>query len=155
MAVGIVGVIAAALVVVFGAGEAVRGWYGLTPDRPRRIGPLVLWSQNVRALLPVFAAALAVSWWPRARLALDVVLAVVVGGNVLLVAVALGAYGRRLWDLGPAHYPLELLAVAIAVAAYLDARRNSLMRRGVLLGSIGMSGVVLAVAAALESGGAG
>jgi hypothetical protein len=151
----VVAVLAAVLVVVFGVGEAVRGWYGLTPDRPLRIGPVALWLHNLRALLPVFTAAAAVSWWPRARAALDVVIAAVVGGNVLLVAVALGAYGRPLWDLGPGHYPLELLAVAIAVAGYLDARRASLMRRGVLLVSIGMSAVVLATAAVLESAGAG
>ena len=99
--------------------------------------------------------AAAVSWWPRARQALDVVLAAVVGGNVLLIAVALAAYGRPLWDLGPGHYPLELLAVAVAVAAYLDARRCSRLRRGVLLASIGMSGVMLAAAAVLESAGTG
>ena len=110
---------------------------------------------NVRALLPVFAAAAAVAWWPRARPALDLVLAALVGGNVLLVAVALGAYGRPLWDLGPWHYPLELLAVSIAVAAYLDARRCVLTRRGALPVSIVVSGVTLAAAAVLESAGAG
>jgi hypothetical protein len=42
----------------------------------------------------------------------DLALVVILGGNLLLVAVALGAYGGPLLRLAPGHYALELLAAA-------------------------------------------
>jgi hypothetical protein len=146
--------LAAGLVTLSGAGDTLRAWYGLTPDRPLQIPAPALWVHNVRAGLLVFAAAAAVAWWPRLRSTLDILLAVVVGANVLLVGAALGAYGRALWQLGPGHYPLELFAVAIALAAYLDARRCTRLRPRVLLTTIGASWLALAAAALLESAGA-
>ncbi len=152
---GLLAALAGALVVLLGVGEAVRTWYGLTPQRPVRISAPTLWEHNVRSLLPAFAAAAAVVWFPGARRLLDVALALLVAFNVVIVAVALGAYGRRLWELGPGHYPLELLAAAIAIAAYLDARRCARLRAGVMLACVVLCAVVLAVAAVLESAGAG
>ena len=144
-------VAAATLVVVLGVGEAVREWYGLTPQDPTSVGAATLWLHNARALAPVFAAAAAVVWWPRARLALDVALGALLALNVLLVAVALGAYGRRLWELGPGHYLLELVAVAAAAAAYLDARRCGRLRVGAIALCAGLAAAAVLAAAVLES----
>jgi hypothetical protein len=77
----------------------------------------------------------------------------VLGGNVLLVAVAFGAYGRPLLRLAPGHYVLELLAVATAAAAYLDARRIGRLRLGVQAGCAALAAVLLLGAAVLESAG--
>ncbi len=150
----VVAVVAAGAVWVLGAGEAVRGWYGLTPEDPARVGVGDLWVHNVRALVPVFAAAAAVVWWPRARVAIDVGLGVMLGVNVVAVSVALAAYGSRLWALGPGHYPLELLAIAIAAAAYLDARRAARLRPGLVVACAIAACLVLVLAAVLESAGA-
>ncbi len=102
----------------------------------------------------MFAAAAAVVWWPRARLALDVTLSALLVLNVLLVAAALGAYGRRLCELGPGHYPLELVAIAAAAAAYVDARRCTPVPVAAITLCAGLAAVALLVAAMLESAGA-
>jgi len=146
--------LAVAVVVLLGVREPVRDWYGLTPERPVQIGVWELWSHNARALLLAFAAAVAVTWWPRARRALDVALALVFGANVVLVAVALGAYGEPLVHLGPGHYPLELLALATASAAYLDARRWGVLRVGATGTAAALTALALLLAAILESAGA-
>ena len=78
-------------------------------------------------------------------------LVVILGGNVLLVAVALGAYGEPLLRLAPGHYALELLALAAAAAAYLDARRAGAVRPRVLVGCAAATAVLLLGAALLES----
>ena len=148
------GALAAGAVVALAADEALRDWLGLTPEHPTAVPVAELWLANVRALLLAFGAAAAVVWWPRARVLLDVVVGVVLGGNVLLVAVALGAYGEPLLRLAPGHYVLELLAVATAAAAYLDARRSGVLRRGVLTGCAVAVAALLLGAAVLESAGA-
>jgi hypothetical protein len=106
---------------------------------------------NARALVFVFGAAAAVVWWPRARIALDGAVCLALGGNVLLVAVALAAYGKPLLRLAPGHYVLELLAVATAGAVYLDARREGELRSGVAAGCAGAVALLLLGAAVLES----
>lgn len=147
------GALTAAIVVLSGAQDSLRDWYALTPQRPVQVGVGELWLSNARALLPTFGAAAAVVWWPRARPALDAALVLIFGANVLLVAVALAAYGQPLWDLGPGHYPLELLAVATATAAYLDARRSRALRAGVVGACAALTALVVVLAALLESGG--
>jgi hypothetical protein len=149
----VAGALAAGVVVAFGAGAKLRAWYGLTPERPVDVPLAELWLANARTLLLAFGAAAAVVWWPRARAVLDVVVCLVLGGNVLLVAVAFGAYGRPLLRLAPGHYVLELLAVATAAAAYLDARRSRRLHLGVQAGCAALVAVLLLGAAVLESAG--
>jgi hypothetical protein len=146
-----VGAIAAGVVAAAGAGETLRRWFGLTPEHPVHVPVAELWLANARTLLLLFGAAAAVVWWPRARPVLDVVACVVLGGNVLLVATALAAYGAPLLRLAPGHYVLELLAVAAAAAAYLDARRSGALRAGVLAGCAAAVALLLLAAAVLES----
>ena len=142
---------AAAAVLALALGHELRGWYGLTPEHPVHVGVGELWLDNARTMLWPLAAAAMVSWWPRARGALDVLLVVIFGGNVLLVAVALGAYGEPLLRVAPGHYTLELLALATATAAYLDARRAGAVRPRVLAGCAAATAVLLLGAALLES----
>ena len=149
----VLGALAAGGVVVLAAGGALRDWLGLTPADPAAVPVAELWLTNARTLLLAFGAAAAVVWWPRARVLLDVLVCAVLGGNVLLVAVALGAYGEPLLRLAPGHYVLELLAVATAAAAYLDARRSGRLRPCVLAGCAVAVAVLLLGAAVLESAG--
>jgi hypothetical protein len=146
-----VGALAAGVVAAAGAGETLRRWFGLTPEHPVHVPVGELWLANARVLLLVFGAAAAVVWWPRARPALDVVVCVMLGGNVVLVATALAAYGAPLLRLAPGHYVLELLAAATAAAVYLDARRSGALRVGVLAGSAAAVALLLLAAAVLES----
>jgi hypothetical protein len=147
----VAGALAAGVVGLLAAGASVRSWFGLTPEHPVDVPVLQLWLDNARALLFAFGAAAAVVWWPRARIALDVLVCLVLGGNVLLVAVAFGAYGEPLLRLAPGHYVLELLAVATASAVYLDARRERELRSGVVTGCAIAVVVLLLGAAILES----
>jgi hypothetical protein len=146
-----VGALVTGLVAAAGAAGTLRRWFGLTPERPVDVPVAELWLANARTLLLAFGAAAAVVWWPRARRVLDVVVCVVLGGNVLLVAAALAAYGTPRRRLAPGHYLLELLAVATAAAAYLDARRAGELRVGVLAGCAAAVALLLLAAAALES----
>jgi hypothetical protein len=143
-------VLAAAAVLAFALGQPLRDWFGLTPEHPARVGAGELWLDNARTLLWPLAAAAAVSWWPRARHALDGLLVVILGGNVLLVALALGAYGAPLLRLAPGHYALELLALATAAAAYVDARRARAVRPRALAGCSAATAALLLGAALLE-----
>lgn len=145
------GALAAGVVGVLAVGSSLRDWFGLTPEQPVDVPVAELWLDNARALLLVFGAAAAVVWWPRARAVLDAVVCLVLGGNVLLVAVAFGAYGEPLLRLAPGHYVLELLAVATAGAVYLDARREGALRSGVLTGCTLAVAALLLGAAILES----
>jgi hypothetical protein len=145
------GALAAAVVLALGADGTVRDWLGLTPEHPEAVPVGELWLNNARTLLLAFGAAAAVVWWPRARVSLDALVCVVLGGNVLLVAVALGAYGEPLVSLAPGHYVLELLALATAAAAYLDARRGGALRPGVVAGCAVAVAALLLGAAVLES----
>lgn len=144
----------AAVIVALNLQDSLRGWYGLTPQQPVAVPAGELWLENARTLLWPFAATAAVSWTPRARLFFDVSLTVILGANVLLVAAALAAYGGPLWQLAPGHYVLELLAVVAAAAAYLDARRDGILRPRVIVGCAAVTAVLLAGAALLESGAA-
>lgn len=145
------GALFAAVVVLLAGGSRLRDWFGLTPENPVAVPVAQLWFDNARALVFVFGAAAAIVWWPRARIALDVLVCLMLGGNVLLVAVALAAYGEPLLRLAPGHYVLELLAVATAGAVYLDARREGALRTGVIAGCAAAAAVLLLGAAVLES----
>jgi hypothetical protein len=145
------GVLAAVVVATLAAGASLRRWLGLTPEDPVGVPVAQLWLDNARALLFVFGAAATVVWWPQARLGIDVVVCFVLGANVLLVAVALAAYGKPLLALAPGHYVLELLAVATAAAVYLDARRERALRTGVVAGCAASVAALLLGAALLEN----
>jgi hypothetical protein len=145
------GALAAAAVAVLAAGASLRAWFGLTPQQPVDVPVAELWLDNVRALLLAFGAGAAVVWWPRARPLLDAAVCLVLGGNVLLVAVALGAYGEPLLRLAPGHYVLELLAVGTAAAAYLDARREGAWRARVMASCAAAVAALLLGAAVIES----
>ena len=145
------GAIAAGVVGLLAVGSSLRSWFGLTPEQPVDVPVVEPWLDNARALLFAFGAAAAIVWWPRARVVLDVVVCLVLGGNVLLVAVAFGAYGEPLMRLAPGHYVLELLAVATAGAVYLDARREGTLRNGVVAGCALAIAALLLGAAVLES----
>jgi hypothetical protein len=143
--------VATAAVLALALGEEVRAWLGLAPQRPVRVGVGELWLDNVRTLLRPFAAAATVTWWPRARHVLDVLLSVVLCASVLLVAAALGAYGQPLPRLAPGHSVLEFLAVATTLAAYLDARRAGVLRTRILSGCRAATAVLPPSAAIFES----
>jgi hypothetical protein len=145
------GLLAAGVVIGLAAGARLRAWFGLTPEHPVDVPVAELWLANARTLLLAFGGAAAVVWWPRARAALDAAVCLVLGGNVLLVAAALGAYGEPLLRLAPGHYVLELVAIATAAAAYLDARRTGALRLPVVAGCAAAVAVLLLGAAVLES----
>jgi hypothetical protein len=146
------GLMVAGIVIGLAGDADVRAWYGLTPEDPLVIPAWELWVHNMRVSLVAFGAALAVGHW-NGRLArgiCDVVMYAWLGWNVLLVAVAFGAYGDPLLRLAPAHYVFELLALAVAAAAYLDARRERAVRLRVLVGCALVAAVLLVGAAVTE-----
>jgi hypothetical protein len=118
------GALAAAVITVLGAQAAARAWYGFDLERPVSLGAGGLFATNARVALLAFAAAAAVSWWPRARYGLDALLLAVLALNAVLVGAALAAYGGPLLARIGAHSALELAAAAVAGAGYLDSRRQ-------------------------------
>ena len=143
--------VAAAAVLVLALGQPLRDWFALTPEHPARVGVGELWLDNARTLLWPLAAAAAASWWPRARYALDVLLVVILGGNVLLVAVALGAYGEPLLRLAPGHYALELARARHGGGGLPRRAPRRAVRPRVLVGCAAATAVLLLGAALLES----
>jgi hypothetical protein len=84
-----------------------------------------------------------------ARAGFDVLLTVVLTGNMAVIGAALGAYGPQL---GPwlVHLPLELAALATPAGAYLQARRTRI-RHLALLTIAALTCALLAVAALAET----
>lgn len=128
---------------------ALRGWFSfeLVPP-PATVAHLAaVWVANLRVAGFVLLAALAVcARWPVPLL--DALVTVVLGGNVALVGLALGAHGPAL---APrlAHVPLEWAGFAVVLATYLKARHDPYCLRA-LLGAGGLSAGLLALAAAVE-----
>jgi hypothetical protein len=143
--------LATAAVLALALGKEVRAWLGLAPQWPVQVGVGELWLDNMRTLLCPFAAAAPVTWWPRAGRVLDVLLSVILSAGVLLVAAVLGAYGRPLPRLALGHSVLGFLAVATALAAYLDARRTGVLRTRILSGCRAATAALLPGAAIFES----
>jgi hypothetical protein len=82
--------------------------------------------------------------------AIDTVLALEVGSNILIVGAALGAYGAQMLVALLPHGPVELAAFARAIALYLSARQSRLPARHVT--TIGAACLAtLALAAVLET----
>jgi hypothetical protein len=89
--------------------------------------------------------------WSRAcRWAMDTVILVGVTLNVVLIGASVGAYGARMVAALLPHGPLEALAFATALGAYVTARGGHTNWRNVLLAGAG-SMITLATAAVLET----
>jgi hypothetical protein len=133
---------------------------------PRRPGEaLAILRDNGRMLTAVFAATVVAQlttadsaqrrglWWGAGallRAVIDAVLAVVACANLVLVGAAIGAYGGRMVLAILPHGPFELAAYALALGAYLRARRcASAPARLVRIAA--WSFALLAVAAMLET----
>src|SRR5207247_10434820 len=105
---------------------------------PARLGEAaVIFAHNGRALLGVFGLLLIAQVAPRVpagpgqvqralRGAGEALLAGLISANVLVVGASLGAYGSRMAKAMLPHGPLELAAFALAIALYLQGRRQAL-----------------------------
>jgi hypothetical protein len=147
------GTAAALAIVLAGLRANARAWYGFDLDRPVTLDAGGLLTTNARVALLAFAAAAAVTWWPRARFACDALLAAVLALNTGLVGAALAAYGRPLLARIGLHSALELAAAGIAGAAYLDARRDRRLNPRRLAGCAVLGVALLAAGAVLEADG--
>ena len=79
----------------------------------------------------------------------DLVLLLVATFHVVYVGAAVGAYGGRTVEAMLPHGPVELGAFAMALALYLEARRERLSRQRIAVTAL-VSFAALAVAALLE-----
>lgn len=114
------------LVVLVGIQPTVRGWYQLHPSSPNPVTTGHIFARNILLCTGGFAAVVFLRSTPRAQPILDPVLAGVLALNAMFVGAALGAYGAPLVRLVAVHGALELLALSVAGAAYLQARRQAL-----------------------------
>jgi hypothetical protein len=141
---------AAAVVAVAGVPDDVRRTMRFDFDGVEQTSAaaLVIALQNARLAAAVLLCAAITPRLPRpARLAADVVLAVVLVANASLVGVALGAYGARL---AAPHLPVELAALSLAGGAYMHARRHSVGMVALALVAATCA-LLLVIAAALET----
>jgi hypothetical protein len=144
------GVLAAVAVAVFGFGESLRTWYDLAPERPSDVPALELWTHNIQNIVFLLGVTFAAVWWLRVRWLWDAIVVIVVGGNVVLISVAFCAYGDWLLPWLP-HTVAELVGLAVMTGAYLGARRDGVLRPGLLAGCVMVAGGLLLAAALLES----
>jgi hypothetical protein len=129
------------------------------PARPGEA--LMIFLHNLRAL-GVVAGLLLIAqsalWKPGApgrasrmlRLSGEVMLGAAVAANLIVVGASLGAYGTRMLRATLPHGPFELAAYSLALALYLQGRRQSLPPR-LMLGVAALSVATLALAAVLET----
>lgn len=80
----------------------------------------------------------------------EVLLGGAVAANVLVIGASFGAYGIRMVRAALPHGPLELAGFALALALYVEGRRQPLAARHALAVA-GLSMSALAVAAVLET----
>jgi uncharacterized membrane protein YhhN len=80
----------------------------------------------------------------------DLAVSLILGLNVILVGLAVGAGGWLVLTHEPWHYACELAALSVAAACYLTARRGGL-RWSVLAGCVVVVGLLLWVGALLEA----
>lgn len=145
------------------AAAPARRWldYPFTgvPARPDEAA--VIFAHNGRALLGVFGLLLIAQVALRGpagpgqiqhalRGAGEALLAGLIAANVLIVGASLGAYGPRMARAMLPHGPLELAAFAVAIALYLQGRRQALPIHH-LVTTTAASVLLLAAAAALET----
>lgn len=145
----LLGVMAAGIVHAGYWAPELRDWYGLTPEHPADAPVTDLWWTNLQAASSIFIASALVDIWPRLRVATDAWVTLAMAFNVLMVAVAFAAYGSPLLRLSLAHSLLELLALAVVTAVYMDARRE--WRDSTALAGAIVIAVLLLTAAVLES----
>jgi hypothetical protein len=145
------GALAALLVALLRAEAALRVWYGLDPEHPAGVAAGKVLRRNLTLTLGILSAAAAAAWWPALRRPLDLVLAGLLALNAGLVGAALAAYGGPLAELIAPHATLELLAAALAGAAYLHARRHRTITWQRLAGCATAAAVLLAIGAVLEA----
>ena len=137
--------------------------YPFADEHPSLAGAAAVLATNARKLAGVYGLALVAqapilageAGRPRARravlrLACDAGALGLLAPSGVLVAVALGAYGSRMAAAMLPHGPLELVAFALALCVYRDARRRP-VRAGRTLGHAATGLVLLAAAALLET----
>ncbi len=154
------GTLAIALAVRLVAAADARDLLGFTfPGVPNRLGEAgAILLNNARVLIAILAACLArkvaggiAGVGGRAAASVcDLVLLVGCGFQVLLTGAAIGAYGSRILAAIAAHGPFELAAFSLALGLYLEARRDDLAPRRLLIVAA-LSLACLAVGALLEA----
>jgi hypothetical protein len=85
------------------------------------------------------------------RLAMDAIVGIGASLNIALVGASVGAYGERMLKALLPHGPIEVLGFAVALSAYISARRGALLSWRSLGGTALTCTVTLAVSAMLES----
>lgn len=156
-----VALIAAVTRVAF-AGQA-RGWLGYRfPGVPARPDIAVLiFEHNLLALLGVLGVLLIAQIAARAsngpgpilravHVCAEISVAAGIAANTLVVGVAIGAYGTRMFRAVLPHGPIELAAYTLAIALHLHGRRRALPARQIAA-TMATSLALLAVAAVLET----
>lgn len=120
-----------------------------------------IFTHNLRALLTVGGALLVAQIFHRTspnpgggprvlQLAVDLLVAVAVLANLVVVGVSFGAYGPRMVTATLPHGPVELASYSLAIALYLQGRRRRLAVRHIAK-IAAVSVALLALAAALET----
>lgn len=111
-----------------GAAGAARDWLAFGFARPpATLGEAVRIAEgNLRLAAAVLFAAFLTGPRPAIRLVLDLVVGSLAALNTTAAGIALAAYGTRLLAAVAAHAPLELAGYAVALGAYLRARRGLL-----------------------------
>jgi len=144
------------------AGQA-RGWLGYRfPGVPARPDIAVLiFEHNLLALLGVLGVLLIAQIAARAsdgpgpilravHACAEISVAAGIAANTLVVGVAIGAYGTRMFRAVLPHGPIELAAYNLAIALHLHGRRRALPARQIAA-TMATSLALLAVAAVLET----
>jgi hypothetical protein len=133
-----------------GLGEALRTWFAFKAGTRAAgtVHALGIWLANLRVLGLLVLAALAVRE-RQLRPALDAVVVLIIGANVALVGLALGAYGLPLLP-SLAHVPLEWAGLAVGLAAYARARNHTPCLPDVAKAGVAGAGL-LGLAASVEA----
>lgn len=117
--------------------------------RPTVSAILQILAVNGRVLSAPFISALGrFGQASRARLFADLVIASILGSNALRIGLALGRWQIRLLPYLP-HLPVEYLAAAVAVSAWVAARRGAIDHRRLAL-LFAVTVVLLLIAATVE-----
>ena len=147
---GMIAVSALLVAALPGAPTAVRATlaFRLQPQVVTLADAVSLAATNAKAAGLVLLGALAARDRVT-RTVFDVLLTVLLAGNMAIIGAALGAYGPQLlpWLV---HLPLELAALAVPAAAYVCAR-SARLRPCRLLATTALTVALLAVAALVET----